>query len=139
MPRLEAYAKGLLKSDPVRLSAKQAEALLGQFQETSAYRNWQLLAASIMSNHVHIVVGVLGDPAPSKILGDFKSYGSRLLNRSWKRPGNPSWWAESGSKRKLPRSDAVFAAVNYVKDQEYPLLTWTAPIPELDLAGGRIV
>jgi REP element-mobilizing transposase RayT len=50
-----------------------AEALLTQFQETARIRGWELRAVAIMFNHFHIVVGVPGDPKPSKILGDFKS------------------------------------------------------------------
>ena len=97
-----------------------------------------MLAVAIMSNHCHIVVGVPGDPEPSKILGDFKSYGSRHLNRHWARPMSRTWWTESGSKRKLPNEEAVLAAIKYVMEQAYPLVIWTAPIPEMGLPGGRL-
>ena len=113
--------------------------MLAQFQETACFRGWQLLAAGVMANHVHIVVGVPGDPDPSRLLNSFKAYGSRALNEHWDEPASETWWAASGSKRKLPGEDSVFAAVNYVMEQEYPLLIWTAEIPELGLTGGRIV
>ena len=139
MPALERNAEQLLKGDPIRFTLAQAEALLEQFLETAGYRKWQLLAAGIMANHVHLVVGVPGDPDPKKVLGDFKSYGSRVLNGRWGTPGSGTWWTHKGSKRKLSDEDAVLAAVNYVLHQEYPLVIWTAPIPELGLAGGRVV
>ncbi len=139
LPALEKYARGLLKCAPVKLNHSQAEALFDQFQETASYRCWQLLAVGILANHVHGVVGVPGDPDPSDILGDFKSYGSRRLNRTWGKPPSGTWWAESGSKRKLPNEEAVLAAIRYVMEQEYPLLIWTAPVPELGVQGGRIV
>ena len=104
------------------------------------------MAIAIMANHVHLVVGVPGDPPPEKILGDFKRYASRALNRREGKCGDgergasaPRWWTESGSKRKLPDENAVLAAVRYVVEQEYPLLIWTAAIPELDLPPGRVV
>lgn len=135
---LERYAATLLKCNPIRLVPPQAEVLLAQLQETAAYRGWQLLAVDIMANHIHLVVGVPGDPSPSDILRDFKSYASRMLNRRWKRPASGTWWTESGSKRKLPNENAVLAAIRYVMEQEYPLLIWTAEIPELNLQEGRI-
>jgi REP element-mobilizing transposase RayT len=135
IPALQCYARSLLKSDPIRLSLHQAETLLEQFQETSYYRDWLLLAVGIVANHVHTALGVPADPEPEKILGDLKSYGSRKLNRRWGKPESETSWARSGSTRKLPNQDAVLGAIRYVIDQEYPLLVWTAPVPELDLAG----
>jgi REP element-mobilizing transposase RayT len=139
IPALKRCAAQSLKGDPIRFSQAQAEALLDHFLETAGNRGWQLLAVGIMANHVHWVVGVPGDPEPKKILGDFKSYGSRALNRRWGTPASGTWWTEKGSKRKLPDEEAVLAAVNYVMHQEYPLVIWTAPIPKLALPGGRVV
>jgi hypothetical protein len=92
-----------------------------------------------MSSHFHLVVGTPGDPDPSALLADFKSYGSRALNRRWPKPESETWWTDSGSKRKLPYPSSVLAAIQYVLDQEYPLVIWTARIPELNLTGGRLV
>ena len=118
MPKLKRYAKSQLKCDSIRLVLAQAECLLDQFHETSRYRGWQLFAVAVMADHVHVVVGVTGDPDPSDILGDLKSYGSRSLNKKWTKLKSETWWAESGSKRKLPTPDAVLAAINYVIEQE---------------------
>ncbi len=139
MPALKQYAEQLLKCDPIRFTLPHAEALLDQFLETAAYRGWQMLAIGIMANHVHWVLGVPGDPDPNKVLGDLKAYGSRTLNRRWAKPASDTWWADKGSKRKLSGEDAVLAAVRYVLNQEFPLVIWTAAIPELGLAGGRVV
>jgi len=79
-----------------------------------------------MANHVHLVVGVPGDPEPDTLLGDFKSYGSRALNRNFGRPQSDTWWTESGSKRKLRDESAVLAAVEYIRHQQNPLLIWIA-------------
>ncbi len=98
--------------------------MLPQFQETATCREWLLLAVGVMANHTHLVVGVLGDPEPEKLLHDFKSYASRKLNRLWTRPVNGTWWTESGSKRKLRDTQAVLAAVEYVRNQEFPLVIW---------------
>jgi REP element-mobilizing transposase RayT len=124
MPSLEKAMRAAMKGPPIRLSNEQAKTIMSQFHETAAYRGWLLLAAGVMANHVHLVVGVPGDPEPDKLLHDFKSYASRALNQKWPKPINGTWWTESGSKRKLRGEEAVRGAVKYVRDQEYPLVIW---------------
>lgn len=124
-PDLRRYMQQAAKCPPIYLSVDQALAMLPQFQETARYRGWLLLAVGIMANHVHIVLGVPGDPDPEDFLRDFKSYTSRTLNRRWGKLVSSNWWTESGSKRNMPNDEAVRSAVQYVVDQEYPLLIWT--------------
>ncbi len=127
LPGLKRSAQDQMRGPPVYLIGDQAPPLLAQFQETAAHRGWLLLAVAIMSNHVHIVVGVPGDPNPADILRDFKSYGSGALNRRWRKPASGTWWTESGSRRKLSTPEAVARAIRYVRDQEHPLLVWLSP------------
>ncbi|MBW3540634.1 MAG: transposase [Planctomycetes bacterium] len=134
MPGLETVAVNSLKCAPVRLVQPQADALLEQFHETAVYRGWELIAVAVMAEHVHLVVGVRGDPEPSRILGDFKSYGSRRLNCQWRKPDSGTWWTESGSKRKRRNFRAVLAAVRYVRNQKHPLALWIAPLWERHLS-----
>jgi len=124
IPQLQKTMRAAMLGPPIRLILDQAKAITTQFQETATYRDWLLFASGVMANHVHIVVGVPGDPDPEKILHDFKSYASRSLNRSWSRPVNGTWWTESGSKRKLPNEQAIRDAVNYIHHQEYSLIIW---------------
>jgi REP element-mobilizing transposase RayT len=124
LPGLQNSARRQLKGPPIYLTAEQAVVLLAQFQETAAYRQWQLVAVAVMANHIHLVVGVPGDPAPEELLQDFKSYGSRALNRRWGKPVSETWWTESGSKRKLPDEAAVRGAIEYVRNQERPFVVW---------------
>ena len=97
-----------------------------QFYETATHRKWKLRAVGIMATHIHIVVGVFGDPDPGKVLGDFKSYGSRVLNKQRGKPRSETWWTERGSTRKLRDELAVLAAIEYVRNQASPLLIWIA-------------
>ena len=126
-PQLRAAALERMAGPPVWLSDAQAAIALRQLHAHVAFRGHDLEAAAIMTNHVHIVVGVSGDPAPSRLLGDFKSYLSRALNADCGRPKGGTWWTESGSKGKLPDEEAVRLAVEYVRRQTHPLLVWAAP------------
>jgi hypothetical protein len=124
------------------LTHEQADVLLTQLQETADYRHWWLRGVALMANHVHLVVGVAGDPEPEKVIGDFKSYGSRALNLRWGKPVNGSWWSGgSGSKRKLSDETAVRAALEYLRRQAFPLMLWFAAdrVPQPDEPGASIL
>ena len=125
MRGLQSTSAKLLKCPPIYLELAHATVLLRQFQETAKFRQWHLHAVSIMRNHLHLVVGVPDDPNAIKILGDFKSYGSRALTREFGKPASETWWTYDGSKRKLPNEKALADAIHYVLHKQYrPLLTW---------------
>jgi REP element-mobilizing transposase RayT len=134
MPGLQQHMRHALRGGPVYLTAEHAPVLLRQLQETAGYRGWRLVAVAIMANHVHVLVGVPGDPDPEELLRDFKSYGSRSLNRRWGKPPGGTWWTESGSKRKKSGEAAVRDAVQYIRDQPLPLLIW---VSEAWASGGQ--
>jgi REP element-mobilizing transposase RayT len=136
MPGLERSAADSVKGQPVYLTQEHAVAVLVQLIETADFRAWQLLAAAVMRNHVHLVVGVPGDPDPASLLRDFKSYSSRRLNKIFGEPNAPRWWTESGSRRILKGDEAVQAAVFYVLNQEHPLFVWSPNTPD-DAACGE--
>jgi REP element-mobilizing transposase RayT len=123
---LHDHAQKLLKCVPIHIALAQAEALLAQFKETAQHRGWELRAVAIMANHVHIVVGVKGDPDPTKVLGDFKAYGSRKLNQGWGNPPSGTWWTYGGSKRKVKDEAHLRNVIEYVRNQKDPLLIWIA-------------
>jgi REP element-mobilizing transposase RayT len=130
MNGLEKASAALLKGPAIWLSKVQAQVILDQLLQTANHRQWLILAAAVMSNHVHVVVRVPGDPNPEDLLRDFKSYASRSLNKSFARPKSDTWWTESGSKRKLPTPTAVVGGVRYVKNQENPLTLWIRPLAD---------
>jgi REP element-mobilizing transposase RayT len=127
MRGLERFSKEAMSSDTVFLNSAQANCLLDQFLQTATYREWMLWAAAIMRNHVHLVVGVMGDPEPEAMLKDFKSYGSRVLNNRLKASENGRWWTASGSRRKLPDEPAIIAAIRYVESQQGALVIYVDP------------
>jgi REP element-mobilizing transposase RayT len=119
---LHEFAKAKLQSAPVFLDLPEAREIERQLRETAAFRGWRLTSMAIMRNHVHLVVGVPGDPNPEDLLRDFKSYASRALNRL----AGPKkrWWTESGSRRKLKTDASILNATAYVRDQKHPLILW---------------
>lgn len=88
------------------------------------------MAAAVMSNHVHVVVGVPGDPDPATLLRDFKRSSSAALNRTQAVPRR-AWWTRSGSRRRLNAEPNVIAAMRYVRNQYRPLVTYQMNLPGL--------
>ncbi|HXD87605.1 MAG TPA: transposase [Urbifossiella sp.] len=117
-------ARSQLNGPPVFLIEEQANTILPQLRETATYRNWTLFAAAIMANHIHLVLGVVGDPDPALLLRDFKSYASRSLNRTWPRPASGTWWTENGSKRKVKDDAGLIEVIGYVRDQPFAFVAW---------------
>jgi REP element-mobilizing transposase RayT len=125
LPPLQAYAASIMSEDAVRLDQAQADAVAAQLRETAAHRGWWILVLAVMANHVHVVVGVPGDPDPKKLLGDFKGWATRRLKEGW--PGRENWWTEGGSKRRKKSAEAIRAAVVYVRDQPNALVVCIDP------------
>jgi REP element-mobilizing transposase RayT len=112
-----------MNGPPVSVNLAQAEHLLEQFLETADHRGWILHAVSIMFNHVHWVVEAPPEVGKKKLLGDFKSYGSRRLTRVAGRPASDTWWTHRGSCRRVRH---LAAAVFYTcHRQPMPLVVWS--------------
>jgi REP element-mobilizing transposase RayT len=124
-PNLMRHAQKLMVSEPVRLNRHHAEAVMAEFHRTAAHHRWQLLAAAVMHNHVHLVVITPEDIAGNRLLQEFKSYGSRVLNKSFGTPRAGTWWTRSGSTRALSDDAALAGAVSYTRQQQHSLLIWS--------------
>ena len=124
---LRQHAKQSMRGPSIRINHEQAKVLLAQFQETAQYRKWALHAVAIMAEHVHWVVVLPETCHGSTGLRDFKSYGSRALTQRFGLPKSETWWTSKGSNRWLPDEDALRAAIEYVRNQQYPLTLWINP------------
>ncbi|HYH63801.1 MAG TPA: transposase [Urbifossiella sp.] len=89
-----------MNGPPVLLSAGHAVVVVGQFRETAAFRGWELLAASVMFNHFHLIVRAADAVRSENLLGDFKSYASRALSQRFGKPASETWWTKSGSRQR---------------------------------------
>jgi hypothetical protein len=83
----------MLEADPKRVSAERSQmnqppygmdkvrrdAVLASMLERCSASGWNLLAAHVRTNHVHLVIEA--EAAPERIMNDLKSFASRYLNR----------------------------------------------------------
>jgi REP element-mobilizing transposase RayT len=117
-------------ADPLRASAErqrmqQAAYLLDResravvlqtLREVCVHRCWNLLAAHVRTNHVHVVVEA--EVSPEKVMNRFKSYASRGLNRLLPEGAAPIRWTRHGSTRWLFKDQDVMDAIRYVIDEQ---------------------
>ena len=112
-------AKALQKHPTTWLTAElalvAAEGLIGAAMD----REWVILRAAVMSNHVHVVVAECPDNG-SAVRRVLKGVSQAKLNEHVGKPC--SWWTRGGSNRYLHGERAIAAAVSYVARQERMLV-----------------
>jgi REP element-mobilizing transposase RayT len=111
--------------EPYVLDQSARPVVLEALQRHCTHRGWNLLAAHVRSNHVHVIVeaGI----RPEKIMNEFKSYASRELNGIESAGPDPRRWARHGSTRWLYTDQDVRHALHYaIEEQGEPLALFVA-------------
>jgi len=91
-------------------------AVLASMLERCSDNRWDLLAAHVRTNHVHVVIEA--EDRPERIMNDLKSYASRYLNQLLLDGTARKRWARHGSTRWLWKPENVSAAIRYVVDEQ---------------------
>ena len=112
---------------PYSLDRDSRAAVLEALREVCLHRGWNLLAAHVRTNHVHVVVEA--EVRPEKVMNDFKSYASRGLNRLGRDGSDRKRWARHGSTRWLWKDQDVQDAIRYVvEEQGEPMAVFVADV-----------
>ncbi len=101
---------------PYTMDQHRRDTVLASVVERAAQRGWNLVAAHVRTNHVHIVIG--SDATPERVMNDLKSYASRLLNSAGFETADRKRWARHGSTRSLSDRKAIDQAVTYVIEKQ---------------------
>ena len=116
--RTRRRAQALQKHPTVRLTIQQARCVAESLLAAASDRDWRILRAAILSNHVHVVLTDCPDdgPAVRRVLkGVTQAALSRLASRGVDPLGGPRrWWTKGGSDRYKHDASAIEAAVRYV-------------------------
>lgn len=121
IPELVDSVRRRMKGEALVLSVEQATVIARTMEGVCRHRRWELLAGSVMSNHVHVVVAAREAIDSTFVLRDLKSYSARAMNERWNRPASGTWWTQSGSRRPLRDETAIGAACEYVRKQSFVL------------------
>jgi len=107
----ELSARSRLQEEKFLLDMPLRLIILSSIKATCSHRNWNLLAAHVRTNHVHLVIHA--NTTPEIIMRDIKSYSSRELNRHLENKRD-RYWTRHGSTRYLWKSEHVYRAIQYV-------------------------
>lgn len=90
--------------------------------ELAAERAWELHAAHVRSNHVHIVISAERDPG--RLMSDIKARASRNLTSAGFGDAERRRWSRHGSTRHLFKPDEIEAKIKYTLDEQGPRMAW---------------
>ena len=101
---------------PYLLNAERRTVVLESLKEHCVHCGWNLLAAHVRTNHVHVVLE--SEAPPERVMNAFKSYASRALLRFEIDGSDRKRWARHGSTRWLWTDRNVAEAIRYVVDEQ---------------------
>lgn len=112
---LQYHAACLMPEIPFRLeNVEDRRLVLNAIMEGCRYRGWRLIALHIREAHLHGVVQVEA-ATPGRVMGDWKSYGSRSLKVRW--PERKQFWARGGDCRSVD-GDGLNQVLRYVLEEQ---------------------
>ena len=120
-PQLARAVRSRMPEPPYILDPCRRATVLTAMLEVCTYRRWNLLAAHVRSNHVHVVLDVVC--TPERVMNTFKLYASRALNLKGI-DGQIRRWARHGSTRYLRTPEQVRRAIRYVLTQQGEPMNW---------------
>ena len=116
-PGLEAYERGVMKSEPVLLDASKRGVVEDAIRERCDVMGWRLWALNVRTNHVHVVVGSPSEP--EKVMNSFKAWATRALRARSLVDAESRVWARHGSRRLSTEQD-LEEVMFYVTERQGP-------------------
>jgi REP element-mobilizing transposase RayT len=115
-PARRHHEEQLLCAPPMSLSPEQRRVVSETIAEVCAHRAWTPHAASVRTNHVHVVLSA--ECAPERVMNDLKAWSTRRLRDARLIPPQRRVWSRHGSTRYLWTGDDVAAACRYVAEEQ---------------------
>ncbi len=114
--RLEQAARGQMKAAPVTLTESQRRIIDDAVRVTCGEKAWILHAVNVRTNHVHVVVSTSTSPERTQVA--LKAAATRILREHGLMPSDDILWSRGGSQRRLLHEEALWAAVDYVRNRQ---------------------
>ncbi len=118
----EQRSRQAMKQPAYVMSAAERDIVCRAMVALAAERGWELLAAHMRSNHVHVVVRAERDP--ERLMSDLKGRASRDLTRAGFDDAERRRWTRHGSTRHLFREEQVEDAIHYALDEQGERMAW---------------
>lgn len=110
------YEQDHMTQLPYLLDEPRRSIVLSAIESTCRYRGWQLHAAHVRQNHIHVVVSC--ECAPEKTALAFKAYASRSLNQASLDSPDRKRWTRHFSIRLIGDLAARERAIRYVATKQ---------------------
>lgn len=124
-PRRERWAREAMSQPEYVMSPPERQIVCDAFVELCKERNWNLLAAHVRSNHVHIVVSAeVNDP--DRLMSDLKGRASRNLTLAGFDSNERKRWTRHGSTRHLHDPETVEERIHYTLNLQGERMAWYA-------------
>lgn len=129
-PNLEDRMLQNLKNKPFLFDENQRRIIETAIKEVCEYRNYDLQAINVRSNHLHCVVSAQVKP---KLIADaFKSYATRHLRQNLLIDKDTKVWNRGRSRRYLWKPRHVSLAIEYVLYGQGDIIPEIIDCPEFD-------
>jgi REP element-mobilizing transposase RayT len=123
----EQQAREAMVQPPYVMGPSQRAIVCQAIVQLAQERGWNLLAAHIRSNHVHVVVSAQRDPG--RIMSDMKARASRDLTLAGFDTAERRRWTRHGSTQHLFREEEIEAKIRYTLDEQGDRMAWYAKEP----------
>jgi REP element-mobilizing transposase RayT len=100
-----------MKQDPYQMNHPRRRILKQTILDVCENRDWLLLALHVRKEHLHAVLHA--KTSSERVWNDFKSYGSRRLNKNGYDHEKRKRWTRGGSGIFLWETDQVQSAIRY--------------------------
>lgn len=121
-PQRERWARVAMTQPAFVMSPPEREIVCQAFVELAKERGWQLWAAHVRSNHVHVVLS--GEGNPDRIMSDLKGRASKNLNNAGFDSAERKRWTRHGSTRLLFSEEKVEERIRYTLDEQGTRMAW---------------
>lgn len=105
-----------MRATPLYFNNEQRSIVDRAIRDHATYRNWQIIALNVRTNHVHVVVRTTPQ-TPEQVMSQFKSWATRRLREATLVEATDRVWTKHGSTRYLWDEPAVQDAAEYVRNQ----------------------
>lgn len=126
-PEREVEDRGRMTQAPYIMSGPEREIVCRAIVELSHEKEWDLLAAHVRTNHVHVVIAAARDLG--RLMSDLKGLASRDLTRAGFDDISRRRWTRHGSTRHLLQADQVEEKIRYTLDEQGDRMSCYAKTP----------
>jgi len=111
-PDREASARERLAGAPFRMNDAARRTVAEAIRAHAAFRMWPVLALSVRTNHVHLVIEA-PNHTPEEVMAQCKAWATRKLREQSLVGEKRRLWTKMGSTRSLWHRNALLATVDY--------------------------